>query len=224
MRDKKQSTLVTLPALLLDDGGQTFRQFLNDFFSVAKHMEYGREEFGKAIGVTAAEYSMIMLIAQRQAEGGMTSVEISRLLHLHNPYVILHLGKLVQRGILERHPNPDDGRSVLLALTPTGEQLVERVTPLVRLANDVFFRSLSREDLHELARVFSGLAQDADIAYKAVQLKRERQDLNSTELAKDTKSNARQQNSQKVDIKGGTVKGKKRSDTRKSIDDKTTST
>jgi DNA-binding MarR family transcriptional regulator len=91
-------------------------------------MEYGREEFGKAIGVTAAEYSMIMLIAQRQAEGGMTSAEISRLLHLHNPYVILHLGKLVQRGILERHPNPDDGRSVLLALTPTGEQLVERHT------------------------------------------------------------------------------------------------
>lgn len=222
MRDNKQSTLVTLPALLLDDGGRTFRQFLHDFVSVAKHIEYGREEFGKAIGVTAAEYSMIMLVAQRQAEGGMTPIEISRLLHLHNPYVILHLGKLVRRGILKRHPHPDDGRSVLIALTPAGEQLVDRVTPLVRLANDAFFRSLTTEDMQELTRVFSGLARDADIAFRAIQLYRTRQDLDSTEVATATTSKVRRPRSRDVDTKDsakdGTVKRKKRPGTRTKVD------
>jgi MarR family transcriptional regulator, organic hydroperoxide resistance regulator len=208
--------------LLLDDGGRTFRQFLHDFVSVAKHIEYGREEFGKALGVTAAEYSIIMLIAQRQAEGGMTPIEISRLLHLHNPYVILHLGKLVQRGILERHPHPDDGRSVLFALTPVGEQLVDRVTPLVRLANDAFFRSLSTEDMQELSRVFSGLARDADTAFRAIQLHRTRQDLDSTEIATDATSKRRRPRFRDIDTKdaakGGTEKRKKRSGTRTKVD------
>lgn len=40
------------------------------------------------------------------------------------------LGKMVAGGILERHPDPDDGRRVIYSLTPKGEDLLPVVLAL----------------------------------------------------------------------------------------------
>jgi DNA-binding MarR family transcriptional regulator len=46
--------------------------------------------------------------------------------------VLFRLGRLERRGHAERVPNPDDGRSYLIRLTKTGEELLAKARPAFR--------------------------------------------------------------------------------------------
>ncbi len=46
--------------------------------------------------------------------------------------VLFRTRRLEQRGHAERIPNPDDGRSYLLRLTPSGQRLLALARPLFR--------------------------------------------------------------------------------------------
>ena len=40
------------------------------------------------------------------------------------------VGRLIERGHVEERPNPQDGRSTLLALTPAGQKIFDRGVPV----------------------------------------------------------------------------------------------
>lgn len=65
---------------------------------------------------------------------------------------------LVERGLIDRLENADDGRSVLLNLTPAGKQMVEEIYASSRIRNEHMLKGLSpaeRQLLNELIqRVF----------------------------------------------------------------------
>lgn len=169
-RDAANAPSTSLPALLHEGSDALFRQFLYDFFSTAKYIEAGRQEFARAIDVTPPQYSMISVVAAHQDQGGITIGDLAAVLHVQSPFVVLHTRTLVSRGILERRPKPGDGRSVLLLLTDEGRRLLEKVRPLVRLANDVLFQSLSGADFRRLVKIFSALASDVVTANQALTL------------------------------------------------------
>src|SRR4029079_10543255 len=61
------------------------------------------------------------------------------------------LDKLEQRGLVRRRPDPDDRRSVLVALSPAGRELVDRAAD-AHVANErSLLADLSPEDRTALA-------------------------------------------------------------------------
>ncbi|WP_369068245.1 MarR family winged helix-turn-helix transcriptional regulator [Kineococcus terrestris] len=72
--------------------------------------------------------------------------------------------ELVRRGLLERRPDPSDGRASLLALTPAGTELVDT---LRRRRNDLVARAVdgwSEEDVTTLTRLLERLSDGLDEA------------------------------------------------------------
>jgi DNA-binding MarR family transcriptional regulator len=46
------------------------------------------------------------------------------------------VGRLIEQGHVEERPNPDDGRSTLLVLTPAGQEIFDRGLPaFIRVLN-----------------------------------------------------------------------------------------
>lgn len=159
----------TIEALNLDDEGLTFRQFLHDFFFVSKHFEHGRSEFARFMGVTAAQYNILMAVAR---EGSQGVSQIADKLHLHQPFVTMHLGKLSDQGLIRRRPNSDDRRSTLLEITPAGWSAIRKTLPLVQHSNDAMFGILDEREVRQLAKIFEKLARNCDAATSTLEAER----------------------------------------------------
>jgi DNA-binding MarR family transcriptional regulator len=75
------------------------------------------------------------------------------------------LDRLGSRGLVRRDPHPDDGRVVLVSLTPAGRELVDRVLPDHLATEERLLAGLTRAQrtaLADLLRTLDGsLATDA---------------------------------------------------------------
>jgi DNA-binding MarR family transcriptional regulator len=65
------------------------------------------------------------------------------------------IDRLERQGHIERRPNPEDRRSVLVYLTPSGEAVVASIGDVYR---DAFRDTVPAESYHELALAFDQLA------------------------------------------------------------------
>ncbi len=61
--------------------------------------------------------------------------------------------ELEKRGLIARNPNPDDGRSALLALTPVGQRLVTEILAQSRDRNAAMLADLTSDEQRELMRM-----------------------------------------------------------------------
>ncbi|HEX2433263.1 MAG TPA: MarR family transcriptional regulator [Gaiellaceae bacterium] len=65
-------------------------------------------------------------------EGPLTPTELARELGMPLSTVLFRSRRLERRGHAERVPNPEDKRSFLLQLTPSGKHLLSRARPAFR--------------------------------------------------------------------------------------------
>lgn len=63
----------------------------------------------------------------------------------------VRLHRLQKAGLIDRHPNPSDGRGVLVRLTPTGTELVEHALPIVLDAQSNSITSLKPAERRQLS-------------------------------------------------------------------------
>jgi len=75
------------------------------------------------------DYPFYVLIG---AEGPWTPTGLATRLGMPLSTVIFRVKRLERRGHAERVPNPDDGRSFLIRLTPKGKRLVDAARPAFR--------------------------------------------------------------------------------------------
>ncbi|MGW9206350.1 MarR family winged helix-turn-helix transcriptional regulator [Embleya sp. NPDC055664] len=71
--------------------------------------------------------SAVLFVLGRSAEP-LRAGRVAELLDLDMSVVSRHLAHLVEHGWVARRPDPRDGRSVLLGLTPQGRAVVDRAT------------------------------------------------------------------------------------------------
>lgn len=86
-------------------------------------------------GLTFARFEVLRLLAFTR-HGRLPVGKIGERLQVHPASVTNAVQRLEEAGLVARHTNPDDGRSVLAEITATGRVLVERCTEL--LNHDVF--------------------------------------------------------------------------------------
>jgi DNA-binding MarR family transcriptional regulator len=103
-----------------------------------------------ASGITAEEYAVYSVLGR---EAGLTPTELSRRLGLALSSTIFRSGKLIARGHARRFPNPRDGRSALISLTPQGQLAFERARPAFERVLDRIERQLDLDQAEVLEAV-----------------------------------------------------------------------
>ena len=78
-------------------------------------------------GLTFARYEALVLLAFSR-EGHLPMSKMGRRLMVHPTSVTNIVQRLVAQGLVERAPNPADGRGMLATITPRGREVMEEAT------------------------------------------------------------------------------------------------
>jgi DNA-binding MarR family transcriptional regulator len=99
--------------------------------------------------LTMPEWSAL---ARLDRSGSATSAELARQELISPQSMGATLGALQARGLIERHPDPDDGRRVVLALTDAGVRaLKDRRNARSQLLEPALASTFTRAELEQLA-------------------------------------------------------------------------
>lgn len=160
-RSFRLAPTTSLPKLLDSNGGDTrFRQLLYDIAIFASYLEAARSYLATRMGVSSPQYNMMMIVAQHAGHAGISISEVAAHLHVTNTFVTAEIKKLMRENLVGKEANPADARSVLLRLTPEGEERVRALEQDLLFVNDQLFRGLSRADFEHLSRIVGSLIDD----------------------------------------------------------------
>ena len=113
------------------------------------------EDILKPFGVTFAAYEALRLLAFTRT-GSLPMGKLGARLMVHPAAVTNAIGKLEQRGLVQRSMSPDDRRVVLASITAPGRALVEEATAAL---NDAAFGlpGLTEQRAAELVALLRGV-------------------------------------------------------------------
>jgi DNA-binding MarR family transcriptional regulator len=113
------------------------------------------EDILKPFGITFAAYEALRLLAFTRV-GSLPMGKLGARLMVHPAAVTNAIGKLEQRGLVERSMSPDDRRVVLATITDPGRALVDEATAAL---NDAAFGlpGLKQERAAELVAVLRSI-------------------------------------------------------------------
>ena len=160
---------VTLPALLRKQSDQQFRRLVQDLLTVSRRLETARDYFGRRINVTGPQYNLLMTIARLQDTTGVSVGSVAQAMHVSSAFVTSETRKLSDVGLIRKRPNPNDGRSALLSLSPAGRVRIDRVIGEIRTVNDLFFGSIGARAFTELCASAGALVRGSNGAMRYIE-------------------------------------------------------
>ena len=153
------------PELTRDGTGERFRHLVNDLLTIAVRMDAVRARFAGLIGVTPPQYSILVTVAHLESRADGAAVgAVAEHMHVSGAFVTAETGRLARRGLVAKRPNPEDGRSVLVSLTPKGEKALEAALPHIRAVNDVFFGKLGADEFERVAAAATRIVEASPAA------------------------------------------------------------
>ncbi len=93
---------------------------------------------------------MAILLVGRQP--GISLSELARKSKVTHGTMVVAIQKLVKKGLLQRKENPEDGRSVLLSLSPKGAQIPIGIQKEMHRRYKKLCEALSEDTIARLAR------------------------------------------------------------------------
>jgi DNA-binding MarR family transcriptional regulator len=174
--DRRRSTLprrgkefvppatITLPAMLKSGGDVAFRETLYLMGLAFGRLYTCRDAFGRALGLTASQFIVLIGTAYQQGTEGVSIRGLADHTQLAATHVTTEVGRLIEKGLLTKQANTSDRRSVLVRLTPKGEDAIRTVNPLLRRVNDLLFADVSREDFALLSGFLEKFALNSEYA------------------------------------------------------------
>ncbi|KAA9146306.1 MarR family winged helix-turn-helix transcriptional regulator [Microbacterium lushaniae] len=108
-------------------------------------------------GLSAWEFDVLAALRRAEEPHEMNPAQLIEATMIGSAAMTNRLEKLTARGLIERRPNEQDRRSILVRLTPEGAGRVDAaMTELVRREAEEL-RGLSRADQAALARILRSL-------------------------------------------------------------------
>lgn len=112
----------------------------------------------RAVGVKPMAPGMATVLHAVEELGEGTVSRLVEATHLPNGTLTGLLDTLEQNKHIRRVPNPADGRSWIVGLTPQGRRLCEKLRVRHRLVLGVFGEALSQSESTEFARLLAKLS------------------------------------------------------------------
>jgi DNA-binding MarR family transcriptional regulator len=160
---------VSKPSLLVDGADDRFREFIQNWNSLAMHQQRIREIIASMGGLTAPQYAILMNISHLQKETGVGLGVVAGALGVTSPFVVTEVKRLVGKGLIVKHKNAVDRRGVLLVLSQQGRSLLERIAPNLRMINDTAFGALNNKDFAMLSRLCALLVRDMESSLRVAE-------------------------------------------------------
>ena len=107
---------------LTDDEQHAWRAYLR----ASRELDAALDRDLHCHGISLSEYELISMLSE-QPKGRMRMSGIAELVVQSRSRVTHTASRLERRGWVRRTPSPDDGRGVLLELTPEGREALEGV-------------------------------------------------------------------------------------------------
>jgi len=111
------------------------------------------------VDLPAEDYPFYVMIG---AEGPWMPTRLAERLLMPLSTVLFRVRRLERRGHAERVPNPGDGRSFLVRLTPAGTRLLDRARPAFRDYAEGVEERLGQEHVDAIASGLVSLRQAID--------------------------------------------------------------
>lgn len=110
-------------------------------------------------GITRREWRLIALIA---AHGAMSPSELSDRAHLERARTSRHITELVEKRLIRRVQDPNDGRRAELDLTPEGQRLYDELFPQSARFHGEVLAALTPVELHAFESALAKLTDNAE--------------------------------------------------------------
>lgn len=150
--------------LLVGGSDDRFRQLIYLIVEVLGRMNMCREAFGRSIGLTGSQFAVLVGVAYRQGQQGVTIKGLAQYIHLAPTHVTTEVGRLIRKGFLVKCAAENDRRSVLVSLTSQGEETVATVSEFVLRVNDVLFSGVTANDIDHAESLFNRLSRNSEFA------------------------------------------------------------
>jgi len=131
-------------------------EFLRLIWAVDHGLQRASKRMAASVGITGPQRLVLHVVGRFP---GISVGQLAATLHVHTSTLTGVLKRLNRRGLLDRRPDPRDGRRAALGLTPAGRRLDLSVAGTVEAAvlqvlNDLSIRKAraTREALTLLAR------------------------------------------------------------------------
>lgn len=108
--------------------------------------------------VSLPQYRALVVLASR---GPLRPGELARILQSHPSTVTRLCDRLVTNRLIDRQPSPDSRREVMVALTPRGRRLVDRVTEKRRAELATILAHVPKRDRPFIVRALDALGDAA---------------------------------------------------------------
>jgi DNA-binding MarR family transcriptional regulator len=147
---------------LQNGGDEALREAIYVMMGAFHGLSQCRTMFGRTLGLTGSQFAVLIGVAYKQRNSGVTIRELADHIHLASPHVTAEVGNLIRLGLLVKRPHEEDRRSVRVSLSAEGEAAVTRVTEVVRRTNDMLFEGLVARDVSHISRIMRVIAANVD--------------------------------------------------------------
>jgi len=99
-------------------------------YRLSRHLERTISDEFRPFDMDWSDLLILEALDRPGADGRVSPTELSEELMMTSGGMTARLGRLQRARLIERHPDPTDGRVLHVALTAKGKELVERLLPL----------------------------------------------------------------------------------------------
>ena len=142
----KQTTAFDSPA----------QEALLNLMVAADHVRGRLERVCADFGITPGQYNVLRILRGAHP-AGHPRCEIAARLIENAPDVTRLVDRLLRHGLVSRDRSDEDRRLSLTRITRKGLQLLEKMEPVMEVANRYFRERVSRADCRELTRICEGI-------------------------------------------------------------------
>jgi DNA-binding MarR family transcriptional regulator len=111
------------------------------FLNIARtygYLEKGLAELLRPYGISPTQYNMLRILRGAGPEG-LSCSDAARRMVTHDPDVTRLFDRLAKRGLIERRRSPHDRRLVIIAIAPSGLEILAKLDqPVIELHREQF--------------------------------------------------------------------------------------
>jgi DNA-binding MarR family transcriptional regulator len=129
---------------------------------LAKHLDRARRAAFTASGLDSWEFDVLSALRRAGSPYELSPKALLQQTLVSSGTMTNRIDRLVERGLVERRGDPNDGRGVLVTMTPTGQARVDAAISQLLEAEAELLGNLSVPDRERIATLLRKLSLDFD--------------------------------------------------------------
>jgi len=137
-------------------------QVLSRVGRLAKHLDRARRAAFTASGLDSWEFDVLSALRRAGSPYQLSPKALLQQTLVSSGTMTNRIDRLVERGLVERRGDPNDGRGILVTMTPTGQTRVDAAISQLLRAEAELLGNLSGPDRERIATLLRKLSLDFD--------------------------------------------------------------